>query len=181
MKYAIGQQVWYASFEATTAFVECPDCGGTTRVRVMLPDDTIVSVECEGCRHGCEGSDGRIRVYTRAPKCELVTITGVEIEGDKCEWRGYQHYRMSEDDIFDSEADCMVAAKAKAAQCDQEERDRINQKEKPLKSWAWHAHYHRKCIKEAQRQIEYHTGRLAVASVKARADKASPIPSQDRG
>jgi hypothetical protein len=173
MKYQIGQEVWFAGFDSVRTYVECPDCGGSARVRVMLPDDTIVSIACEGCREGYNGSWGRIRVYTRKPTCELVTLTGVEIEGEKAEWRALNHYRMSEDDLFDNEADCMVAAQAKADRYDQEERDRINHKEKPLKSWAWHAHYHRKQIKDAEKNIEYHKARLAVASLKAKADKVA--------
>lgn len=167
-QYEIGQQIWEATWEATQAYVACPDCAGTARVRVMLPDDTIVSVECQGCCKGYEGSDGRIMVYDRQPLAQLVTITGVEIENDKIEWRTDRSYRVTEDHLFESEAHALVAAQAMAAAADREERERVNSKENPLKSWAWNAHYHRKCIRDAEKQISYHTARLAVAKVKAK-------------
>ncbi len=168
MKYEIGQEVWRASFDSADAYVVCPDCGGTARVRVMLPDDTIVSIECEGCRHGYSGSDGRIHVYDRRPVARLVNILGLEMRDGKTEWQTSDSYRVGEEDLFDTEVEAMTRARAIAADHDREERDRVNRKEKPLKSWAWHAHYHRSCIKEAERQIAYHTARLNVAKVKAK-------------
>lgn len=171
MKYEIGQEVWQATWDAQPARVECPDCAGTARVRVMLPDDTIVSIECEGCRRGYEPSTGWLRVFDRKPIAKLVTIAGVEIENGKTEWRTSASYRVEECNLFDNEADAMTRAQAMAQEADREERDRVNQKERPLKSWAWHAHYHRREIKDAQRRIEHHTARLAVANKKAKADK----------
>jgi hypothetical protein len=171
MKYEIGQQVWWAVWEATTDYVECPDCAGTARVRVMLPDDTIVSIECEGCRRGYDGATGRIQVYKREAAAKRVTITGVEIDDGKTEWKHTGSYRSPEDSLFDNEADALACAQKHAAEEDLAERERVNKKEKPLKSWAWHAHYHRKCIKDAQRLIDYHTARLAVANIKKRDEK----------
>lgn len=171
MKYEIGQPIWRASWDAATDYVPCPDCAGTARVRVMLPDDSIVSVECEGCRNGYEGSSGYLKVYCRKATAKLTSITGVEMRDGKTEWQTADCYRTSEEDLFLSEAEAVARALVIAARADKEERDKINQKEKPLKSWAWHAHYHRREIKEAQRRIEYHSGKLAVASKKAKEDR----------
>ncbi len=168
MKYEIGQEVWRASWDSETSYIECPDCAGTARVRVMLPDDSIVSIECEGCRHGYYGSDGRIHAYDRKATAKLVCVTGLEMRDGKTEWQTSDSYRVGEEDLFDNEADALARAQALAAVADREERDRINRKERPLKSWVWHVHYHRRCIREAQRQIEHHTARLAVANVKAK-------------
>ena len=49
----------------------------------------------------------------------------------------------------------------------QEELNCLNNlKEQQHRSWAWNATYHRKCLKEALRQVEYHTAKLNVAETK---------------
>ena len=86
----------------------------------------------------------------------------------KTEWQTTGTYRADESLLFETEAAALAKAQEIAVQADQEERDRINQKEKPTRTWSWHVHYHRREIKDAQRRIEYHTSRLAVANLKAK-------------
>ncbi len=171
MKYKVGDQVWHATFESSTAWVTCPDCLGHGRLRVIMGDETEVSIECRACQRGYEAPTGRLPIYTHAPRAKLETIIGAEIEGEKVEWRTQESYRVNERDLFDNEADCMRAAQAKAEQFDRGEIERIARKEKDTKSWSWNAIYHRRCIREAESQIEYHRKKLAVASVKAKEAK----------
>jgi hypothetical protein len=173
MKYEIGQEVWVATWDASPSCVTCPDCGGTGRLRLIFHDDTEVSIECRNCCSGYDPPSGRVKIYTREPRAVLATITGVEIEGSKTEWRTDKFYRIPENEIFDSQDLAMAAACSKANQADTEERQRVFQKEKDTRSWAWNASYHRKCIKEAQHKIEYHSAKLAVAAIKAKEDKAA--------
>lgn len=172
MKYEIGQSVWLALWDSSDNYVTCPDCGGTGRLRVTFHDETQVSVECQRCGPGYERPTGSIKVYDRRARVVQAMITGAEIDGMKVEWKTDQHYRLPEDEIYDSEADAMAAAIVKADQANREERERIQKKEKDTRSWSWNATYHRRCLKEAQRQIEYHTAKLAVASLKAKEAKA---------
>jgi len=173
MRFEIGQQVWRPSFDNEPAYITCPDCGGSGRLRVTFHDETQVSIECKNCSVGYDPPSGRIKCYNRMPRAELETITGCEIGGGKVEWRTSGTYRVDASELFDNEADCMIAAMAKAAQFDADDRQRILTKEKDTRSWAWNASYHRKCIKEAQRQIEYHTAKLNVAKVKAKEPEQS--------
>jgi hypothetical protein len=173
MKYQVGQQVWRASWEGTETSIPCPDCGGTGRIRVTFHDETQVSIGCQYCARGYDPPTGRVRVHDRRPTAVLETITGAEIEGGKTEWRTNRTYRAPESDLFDNEAECLAAAAVKAAQHDREERDQINNKEKDTRTWAWNASYHRKCIKDAQKQIDYHSRKLAVASIKAKEARAT--------
>lgn len=169
VKYKVGDEVWLATFEVSPAYITCPDCGGTGRLRVILADESIVSIGCRNCSCGYDPPTGRIKVYDRKPRAELTEITGCEIEGAKIEWKTRASYRVPEDELFDTEAAAMAVAKAKAEQFDRDERNRVNQKEKDTHTWAWNASYHRKCIKEAERLIAYHTAKLNVAKVKAKA------------
>lgn len=171
MKYEIGQHVWYAGWESAPARIVCPDCAGEGRIRVLLPDDSMVSVDCVACQRGYARPSGYLECYDRHAVAKVVTITGLEMRDGKTEWQTSENYRTSESDLFDNEIDAYAAAKVKAEQADKEERGRIGKKHKDTRSWAWNAHYHRNCIKEAQRQIEYHSSKLAVASLKAKEDK----------
>lgn len=180
MRFEIGQQVWRATFGTRENFVTCPDCGGTGRLRVTFHDETQVSIHCQNCALGYDPPTGRIRVYDRRAEAVKTTITGMEVEGTEVQWRTADSYRVEDCDIFDNEADCLVAAQAKAEQFDLEERERVFKKEKDTRTWAWNASYHRKAIKEAQRQIEYHTSKLNAAVVKAKEDKAAPV-TPDKG
>lgn len=168
MKFKVGDQVWRPTFDMQTAYVVCPDCGGTGRLRVIFHDETQVSIDCKNCSVGYEPPTGRIKVYERQARASLEFITGFEVEGEKVEWRTSESYRVTDEKLFTSEEDCMVAARELAAQFDQEERQRILTKEKDTRSWAWNASYHRNQIKEAKRRIDYHTSKLAVAAIKAK-------------
>jgi len=176
MKYQIGQSVWVATWDSTENYMICPDCGGTGRVRVIHHDDTLMSIECAGCSAGYEPPTGRVRVYDRRPRAELTYIVGVEITEGKTEWNTKGRWHFDEAEIYETESEAMAAAILKAEKADLEEREKISAKEKPTRTWSWNAHYHRKEIKEAQRRLEYHTKKLAVANLKAKADRASLSP-----
>jgi hypothetical protein len=172
MKFEIGQEVWRCAFEMTTNHIQCPDCTGTGRLRVLFADDSMVSIECRNCASGYEPPRGYLTVHDREPFAKLVTITGVEIDDGKTRWRTNDSYRVDEAELFLTEAEAFDAAKIMAAQFDEAERQKILQKEKDTRTWAWNATYHRNCIKRAQKEIDYHTKKLAVASLKAKEDKS---------
>ncbi len=178
-RFEIGETAWMATFDSCTAYLTCPDCAGTGYNRVILPepDNTVVTIECEGCRHGFEGSDGRLRVYDRKAKAVLVTVMGVSLDGGKIEWRTSESYCVADADLFDTEEAAQEAARVLAFNENERERLRHLQKEKPLKSWSWHVHYHQQCIREAKRQIEYHSGKLDVAHVRATKEQRAKTPT----
>jgi hypothetical protein len=178
MKYEIGQKLWLASWDSSEDWITCPDCGGTGRLRVTFHDETTVSIECAGCASGYNPPTGYVRVYNRHAKALPVTITGVEVRDGKTEWRTDSHYCPDECDLYDNENDCLAGALLKAKKADQEEREKIGAKEKPTRTWSWNATYHRKQIKEAQRNLEYHTKKLAAANLKSRSEKAAALSSQ---
>ena len=179
-KYAIGQEVWLATFDSEETSIECPDCGGTGRLRVTFHDETTVSIECRNCACGYDPPTGRVRCYDRKPKAPLVTISGVEISDRGVEYRS-RHYILEEGRMFLTEDEALRAAERLAADEDRGERERILRKEKDTRTWAWNASYHRNEIKRAKQSIAYHESKLAVASVKAKEDRAKvTAPSEAR-
>lgn len=173
MRFEVGQQIWVGEFSPLApTHVTCPDCGGTGRLRVTFHDDTQVSIECRNCSLGYDPPTGRVVVYQNDAKARQAVITGVEIHGGKTRWHidGISGcYRIVDDeDAFDTQEAALASAEQKAATYNQEQRDRVFAKEKDTRTWAWNASYHRKQIKDAQHQLEYHTSKLNVAAIKAK-------------
>jgi len=171
-RFQIGDIAWIAAFDAADNWLPCPDCGATGRIRVIFHDGTEVSIECGNCRAGYDPPTGRIRVFDRKPRAERVHVNGCEFGPNEMRWRlGYSDtcYRIVDDrDIFETEAAALERAKVIAAEADAAERAKVLTKEKDARTWAWNASYHRNCIKRAQKDIEYHTAKLAVAAIRAK-------------
>jgi hypothetical protein len=168
MRYQIGQILWVARYDMEHDSVECPDCGGEGRIRVTFHDDTEVSIECGNCRAGYDPPTGRVRTWRRMPRTELVTLTGYEVNGAEERYRTSTSYLVPPENLFEHGTWAMLMALGVAMSDTERERGRILTKEKDKRSWAWNASYHRRCLKEAQRNVEYHTSKLAVAAVRAR-------------
>ena len=183
--YKIGDSVWIAQCYCEQVFVTCPDCGGTGRIRCIMHDDTEVSIECGRCRSGYDAPSGRVGYYKRNPRAESAVITGMNIETvrgvTETEYVLQAEYtqRMKSDRIALSYEDAMAKAEAIAAKENAEEIERIAKKEKDTRTWAWNASYHRKCIKDAEKQIAYHTKKLDVAAIKAKEDRQNPSRDTD--
>jgi hypothetical protein len=169
--YQIGDAVWRPTYESQTAWVECPDCCGSGRLGVIMGDQTLVYVDCQNCQSGWEAPQGRLKVYDRSPKAKLETVVGIRIDDGKIEYQTTNSWCSLEDMLFTDEAEALIAARQLADLHSREERDRVLRKEKDTRSWAWNASYHRGQIKRAREQIDYHTAKLNVASLKAKADK----------
>ena len=166
--YEIGQKVWWATTNREPDFVTCPDCGGTGRIRVIFHDETTVSIDCRNCSVGFDPPKGTIQVYNRTANSTLVLITGLEIKSDhSVEYRTNQSYIIKEKYLFDNQKDANICAKELAEKEDQREREKINNKEKDTRSWAWNASYHKGEIKRMKREIERHEAKLSVAALKA--------------
>lgn len=181
MKYEIGQAVWIGDFSPLApTHVTCPDCGGTGRLRVTFHDDTQVSIDCRNCAPGYDAPTGKVVIYQNAARARQAVVTGMEMRDGKTRWHvdgTSNSYRIvDEEDVFDTEEAALAWAEQKSAAYIKEQRDRISAKEKDTRTWAWNASYHRKQIKEAQRQIEYHSSKLAVAAIKAK----EPQPAEGR-
>ena len=174
-KYNIGEILWRASFEATDNHITCPDCGGSGQLTVTFHDGESVSIECEGCSIGYDPPTGRIRIYDRGAVVERITITGYTVGEDGVEYRAKSFrggcYIFDEGDLFTDRVEAEKRGKELALKADVKEREQIANKEKPARTWAWNASYHRKQLKEANRNIVYHTAKLNAANLKIKAER----------
>jgi len=171
-KFKIGDKVWIGRFEPhTTKQIECPDCGGTRHLHVTLWNGEEFDIECKGCARGYDPPSGVIKVYTQRAWAEQDKITGMEISsrGTRYSFEHWDHhYSWEEEFVFDNEEDAKKSAEERAAAYEIDDTARNLAKTKDHKSWAWHVSYHRKNIKEAQRQLDRSTEALHYAQSKAK-------------
>lgn len=172
LRFKIGDMAWIASFDSCDDGVICPDCGGTGRLRVIFHDETQVSIACQNCAVGYDPPTGRVRVYKRTPRVQHVHINGFEVGANETRFRlGYSdncYHTVADKDLFDTQEEAQTASENKCVELDEADKQKVLTKEKDTRTWAWNASYHRKQIKEANRQIVYHTAKLTVAAIKAK-------------
>lgn len=172
-RFEIGETVFFATFSAhTSVYVECPDCGGTGRLRVIFHDGEEVSIDCQNCALGYNPPSGRVLVYKNKADVEERVITGMEIDGEEVRYKSRHHEgyynTLDADRVFNSREEAEVKADELHKEFVAEQEARIFKKEKDAKSWAWNASYHRNQIKDAQKHIEYHTRKLNAANLKVK-------------
>jgi hypothetical protein len=181
MNYHIGDKVWFANRKVVQKRELCPDCFGELALTVIKGDGSKVSIECAGCASGFEPPKGYVTYYAHEVAVTEVIIDKIELTSTSVEY--YFHEQFSPDhnyytrhgDIFDTKEEAEKRAEELAKQHNQEELDQIYRKEKHNRTWSWNAHYHRDCIKRAEKNLAYHTAKLNVAKVKAKEDKQEGI------
>lgn len=154
---ALGSTAWHAEYRQSQVSATCGDCAGKCVLVVIMGDESRVSIECPSCR-----GRGLVTVHEFAAKAVECKITSVEIDGDEVI---YNHYVGRH---FATEAEALVKADEVRAEAEAKDKMRnVALKHDHAKTWAWNATYHRKCLKEAQDKIKYHSECLAYATVKA--------------
>lgn len=180
-KYNIGDVVYVGKWEAREFTEPCPDCGGTRKLKVILFDGTEYDIACEGCKRGYDGPYGFVRRTAYKASVSELVIQGVEMgcfSDEKGQWKyrlGYEigsnicsYQSVKESEIFLDEQAAMQFALAKGRQMEINEASRVMMKEKPTHTWAWHVTYHRREIKRAKRDLEYHSQKLGIAKEKSK-------------
>ena len=183
LKYNVGDEVWCPTTGHEQKFVECNHCAGSGVVKVIFGDGEEASINCQNCStdRWTNYSPGKISYNSAFARAEKMIVVGAEIRDNKIEYMVKSqeqinsmysgHYRFESTKLYDKKEDAETSAAALAEERTLKKLDDINNKVKDYKSWAWNASYHRRCIKEAQEKIDYHTAKLRVASVKAKEKK----------
>ena len=172
--FNIGDKVFKARYEKQEKWVTCPDCLGSRRVKMVLGDGTEILIECGGCDPGgYQPSTGRIRQYDYATVVKEYTVTGVNTRANEV---GYEldncgagsYYTGTDKDVFGTVEEAQADGDNQRAEHEASENKRLMAKTKDHKSWAWNATYHRRCIKDHERQLEYHRAKVQVCAAKAK-------------
>jgi hypothetical protein len=172
-RFKIGDIVWVASYGTTARRVECPHCAGTGRIRVIFADDVEASIDCQNCSSGFNPPSGKVTVWEPHEQVNARYVSGFTISAHGIEWRLDENRICKNEEVFATKEDAEERAKVLVENARKESEDRVLKKEQDTRSWAWNASYHRKEIKRAEASIEYHRRKLAVASLKAKSDRAA--------
>jgi len=159
--FGIGDTVWVASYERTQRFVVCPDCGGTTRVKVTLFDGTEIMIECGGCNPGgFMPSTGHIEQYDWESAAEDLTVVGSEIKnglrGNEINYFFLGGRYSPAEFVFATAGEAIAKSEELRLKHETEENERLMSKTKDHKSWSWNYSYHLRMAKRAKAEMELH-------------------------
>jgi hypothetical protein len=136
-------------------------------MEVILAGISKFTIACTCCERGYEGSPGCIQTYEYTAETSPEVINGIRSQlRDGVLFNEYTfpaYGSAKEEELFSDREEAKVKADEIKLEHEAEEIKRLRYKEKQAKTWAWNVSYHRRAIKEAQRQIEYHTSKLNAA------------------
>lgn len=165
-KFNIGDTVYQARAGQEQVRVTCPECLGSGRLRVILGDNSEVSIACVCCARGYEGSPGRISSYQFKGEATDHLVTGVESRMDGIVQRdryAFGGYSTDAENVFATREEALTRANTLVQEHEAEEAKRLKYKEKQHKTWASNVAYWRSAIRHAKQDIEQYEARLAVA------------------
>lgn len=165
-KFNIGDTIYFARAGQETIWITCPECLGSGRLRVIMGDDTQVSIACVCCERGYEGSPGKIQTHAFRASPEQKTITGIEVSGygdNQITLYTCNGWSVDEKNIFATLEEAWIRAVTVVTEHEAEEKKRLGYKEKQFKTWAWNVTYLRSGIRKAKEEIARYEDRLARA------------------
>ena len=168
-RFNIGDEVYLATFERKAISVTCPDCFGKLKLRVILGDDTELSIDCVGCASGYDPPKGYITNYKWSASAEPKTITGIEekLKDGKVEYTyWFPNCGDSGGKTFATKDEALARADELKAEYDAEENCRFMAKTKDHRSWAWNVTYHRQCAEKARKDLAYHENKARICAAK---------------
>jgi hypothetical protein len=175
MKPKIGDLIWRAALAHSVEYDPCPDCCGRRALRVILGDDSEVVIDCSTCAQGYNPPRGIVArdVYTANPVQVLIAKVETELlDGEEVSlYSGDGFYHAAESDLCMTEADAEKRAAELIVERDKETAAKMNRKEKDTRTWAWHVTYHRRCIKQAEKDLAYHRAKLETSLLKSKTEQ----------
>lgn len=162
-KFKLGDTVWIATSETVEERVTCPDCMGKKYLTVIMGDDSRVTIDCANCAPGFEYPRGYIILYNHIASVRQVIIDGIEENTEETWYRFEKCRTILEQELFVDKEGAESRAAELVQERNDEEKKRLITKEKHNHTWAWNATYHRRCIKQAEENIIYHTAKLEAA------------------
>ena len=161
-KFNIGDTVYRARAGQEQIWITCPECLGSGRLRVILGDESEVSIACVCCERGYEGSPGKIQTYKFMGETQEGTITAIELRNGKFQY-SVDEWSTKEEDIFTTREAAFARTASVVQEHEAEERRRLGYKEKQNRTWAWNVSYWRREIRRAKENIARFEAQLAVA------------------
>lgn len=178
-KFNMGDVVHLATVRSTEKRTTCPDCMGKKFLTVIMGDDSRVTIDCAGCSLGYDPPRGYVTYFEHEARSETFIVGRIEIKPDGVEYGYGCRCGIKESDVFATAEEAMVRAKELEAQYNAEKLQKVYQKTKLTRTWSRNATYHRKRIRECERDLAHHRAKLDAA--KAHVKTKEPKPEEGTG
>ena len=158
--FQFGQEVYVAWCDSWCRVdVPCRVCAGKRQVTLILGDGTHQPVECEACGKGFGGPTGVESVYEVRSGVEAAKVTGLTWSAG--EWDVQTDACRSGGEIF-ADRGAAEALRAEQHADGLKRAEEVNRRnfERSAKQHAWSVRYHRERIERAEKEAQYHLGKL---------------------
>jgi hypothetical protein len=138
-------------------------CAGKLVVQVVDGFGVVWNVACDACGLGFEGPRGYTNEYLFEPGVEEfvpVRVTSMT-EGDWYVADKDGHQTNVAELFATAEEALAVSVKRSADVVEENHRRRAARSATMLKKKTWHLSYHAKCIKDLERQLEWHRAKVS--------------------
>jgi len=164
--FEIGRAYWLPRHCAERVTIPCPACKGT-RIVTIIYGDEHVSVDCDGCAAGFEGSKGTVMEYDFTPVAEEFTVEGpTGLYGNCWSVKSTDGRTAEFNDLCETKAAALAVSAVKCAdQHEQNMQSRLHARGRAKHS-TWAISYHKKCIVDLERQLAWHTAQINAGKVK---------------
>ncbi len=176
VKFKIGDTIYVSKFGRRGIKIECPVCFGKKNITLILGNDDSVIMPCEFCKDGLgTPAKGYVTENRMDAGASAAVISKVSIEqtadGCKVEYQSGS-YRYYSKDVFATEDEALAESKLRADKYNLEHETKAEFiKGKPDKNYSWNAGYHLRLVKNAERDIEYHSKMAKICKHRAKAEK----------
>ena len=158
----VGDVVFVSKFGRRQVAIECPVCFGKGTVKLILGNGDSVEMPCENCTDGLgTPSKGYVNEWRNDAGAEAVTIDKISTDqtcGEDVVEYFAMHHVYQADAVFATEEEAFADSKRRADEYNQERETKAEfVKGKPDKNYSWNAGYHMRLVKEAEKEIEYHS------------------------
>lgn len=166
-RFNIGDTAWKAWAGAKENWVQCPHCFGKKFLTAILGDDSQVTIDCAGCQSGYKPPLGVIRTYEFQAEVAKFIVSNIESNGDSF------RFNYNDDcDVFATESEALARAAELVVKHEADELANLTRRKSSQNhTWAWNATYHRRELKRAKHDVEYHSQKLSVAASHAKEEK----------
>ena len=157
--FDVGDIVWVPDCGNERVPIPCPVCFGKKEVTLILGDESMVVLPCEGCGNGFEGPRGFVMEYRPNVGASQRIIKEVRVKntasGQEIEYLSNEGWILRPESTFSTKEEAEKNSVAKKEILEKEESLRV--KHKDSKSYSWNALYHMRQVKDAQQKIDYHS------------------------
>lgn len=166
--YSIGTVYYRPLHTPIQVQVPCPVCNGNRSVEIILGTGEQLTVPCEGCGLGFSFSRGYIMEWRYEPGATTFTIASIEgFSHDEWTLKSALGEQCSSRYLYASRDEALRVSTQDSLNQQEANAKRQSARKKDAKKLTWSVRYHRECIKDLERKIAYHQGKLQAPNEEA--------------